>query len=414
MRRLILSFATIIFFSDAFADEALWLRYASISPDGKQIAFSYKGDIYKVSSSGGEAKQLTVHEAYDAYPIWSNDAQRITFASKRFGNYDIFIMSSEGGKTTRLTYHSSNDYPCDFSKDNSKIIFTSARLDAQSSVLHPSGVLSEAYMVADSGGRVEQVITTPAEDIQFSPDGKKIIYHDRKGYENSFRKHHTSSITRDILIYDLEAKKYQKVVDWMGEDRNPIWKNNEEIYFLSERSGSFNVWKTNISSGSEKNSSQISRFETHPLRYLSSSDEGTLCYTFDGALYTQKEGEEPKRIIVEVKQDERYNESIVKLIKGGAKDFAVSPNGKEIAFIVRGELFVTSVEYGNTKRITNTPEQERSPDFNEDGSKLVYAGERDGSWNIYEASLDRKEDKYFYNATIINEKVLIKTNKETF
>ncbi|QNL20507.1 PD40 domain-containing protein [Hyphobacterium sp. CCMP332] len=414
MKSLITSLITLLLFSYSFADEALWLRYASISPDGKQIAFSYKGDIYKVSSSGGEAKQLTVHEAYDAYPIWSNDAQKIAFASKRFGNYDIYIMSSDGGKTTRLTYHSSNDYPGDFSKDNSKIIFTSARLDAQSSVLHPSGVLSEAYMVADSGGRVEQVITTPAEDIQFSPDGKKIIYHDRKGYENSFRKHHTSSVTRDILIYDLEAKKYQKVVDWMGEDRNPIWKNNEEIYFLSERSGSFNVWKSNISSGSENNSSQISRFEMHPLRYLSSSDEGTLCYTFDGALYTQKEGEEPKRIKVEVKQDERYNESIVKLIKGGAKDFAVSPNGKEIAFIVRGELFVTSVDYGNTKRITNTPEQERSPDFNEDGSKLVYAGERDGSWNIYEASLDRKEEKYFYNATIINEKVLIKTNKETF
>ena len=94
--------------------------------------------------------------------------------------------------------------------------------------------------------------------------------------------------------------------------------------------------------------------------------------------------------------------------------FLSSPNGKEISFIVRGELFVTSVEYGNTKRITNTPEQERSPDFNEDGSKLVYAGERDGSWNIYEASLDRKEEKYFYNATIINEKFLIKTNKETF
>ncbi len=414
MKSLIISLLTLLLFSFSFADEALWLRYASISPDGKQIAFSYKGDIYKVSSSGGEAKQLTVHEAYDAYPIWSNDAQKIAFASKRFGNYDIFIMSSEGGKTTRLTYHSSNDYPGDFSNDNSKIIFTSARLDAQSSVLHPSGVLSEAYVVADSGGRVEQVITTPAENIQFSPDGKKIIYHDRKGYENSFRKHHTSSVTRDILIYNLETKKYQKVVDWKGEDRNPIWKNNDEIYFLSERSGSFNVWKTNISSGSENNSSQISQFVTHPVRYLSASDEGTLCYTFDGALYTQKEGGEPNRIKVEVKQDERYNETIVKLIKGGAKDFAVSPNGKEIAFIVRGELFVTSVEYGNTKRITDTPEQERSPDFNDDGSKLVYAGERGGSWNIYEASLGRKEEKYFYNATIIKEKTLIKTDKETF
>lgn len=414
MRPFILLIMAIISTSNIFAEEALWLRYASISPDGKEIAFAYKGDIYKVSSSGGEAKQLTVHEAYDSHPIWSNDGKKIAFASSRYGNYDIYIMPSEGGKTTRLTFHSANDYPSDFSKSNNNIIFTSSRLDAKSSILNPSGILSEAYLVSDTGGKVQQVITTPAEDIRFSPDGKKIIYHDRKGYENEFRKHHTSSVTRDIFTYDLESKKYQKVVSWKGEDRNPLWINEKEIYFLSERSGSFNIWKTDISSGSENNSTQISKFVTHPLRYLSQSDDGLLCYTFDGAIYTQKEGEEPKRLNVDVKKDERYNEVMVKLIKSGAKDFAVSPNGKEIAFIVRGELFVTSIEYGNTKRITDTPEQERSPDFNEDGSKLIYAGERGGSWNIYEARLGRTEDKYFYNATIISEKPLVKTSQETF
>ncbi len=414
MKGYLLFFLTTLVTISTFAEEALWLRYASISPDGTQVAFSYKGDIYKVNSSGGEAKQLTVHEAYDSHPIWSNDGKKIAFASSRYGNYDIFIMSSEGGKTARLTYHSSNDYPSDFSKDNKHIIFTSSRLDAQSSIQNPSGVLSEAYLVSDTGGRVEQVITTPAEDIQFSPDGKKILYHDRKGYENEYRKHHTSSVTRDIFTYNLETGKYNKVVSWKGEDRNPLWINDNEIYFLSERSGSFNVWKTDISSGSENNSTQISNFDTHPARYLSKSDEGLLCYTYDGAIYTQKEGAAAQRLKVEVKKDERYNQVIVKLINSDAEDFAVSPNGKEIAFIVRGELFVTSVEFGNTKRITNTPEQERSPDFNDDGSKLIYASERGESWNIYEATLGREEDKYFYNATIINEKPLIKTDKETF
>lgn len=414
MRPFILVFILAIFINKVEAKEALWLRYANISPDGQKIAFSYQGDIWTVNSDGSSSKRLTVHGAYDAYPIWSNDNSKIAFASKRHGNYDVFIMSSEGGEPQRLTYHSSNDYPHDFSNDDQNIIFTSSRKDAQSAVLFPSGVLSEMYSVPVAGARVEQLSTTPAEYMQYSPDGNTIVYHDRKGYENEYRKHHTSSVTRDILTYNPSTKAYKKVVSWEGEDRNPVWSSNSEIFFLSERDGSFNIYKTDISNGSENNTKQITSFDTHPVRFLSISNDGLLCYTYDGVIYTQKEGEEPNKLNVDIQSDNRFNEVIVKLIKGGAQDFSVSPNGKEIAFIVRGEVFVTSVEYGNTKRITDTPEQERSPDFNHDGTKLLYSGERDGSWNLYEASLGREEDKYFYNATIIDEKALVENSEETF
>lgn len=414
MRYILSLFAIVMIAGFSVAENALWMRYARISPDGSKIAFASKGDIWVMSSGGGEARQLTIHEAYDAYPVWSNDGSKIAFASRRYGNYDVFLIPAEGGTPQRLTFHSASDYPFDFTNDDTRVIFKSSRLDAQSSVLYPSGVLSEAYLVPVKGGRVKQLITTPAEDIRYSPDGSKIIYHDVKGYEDEYRKHHTSSVTRDIFVYDIENDTYQKVINWKGEDRNPVWKNDKEIFFLSERSGSFNVWKTDISGGSESNTSQVSTFDTHPVRFLSRSNDGTLCYTYDGSIYTQKEGAEPQKVKVELRSDERYNQTIVKLINSGASDFAVSPNGKEIAFIVRGEVFVTSVEFGNTKRITNTAEQERSPDFNHDGSKLLYSGERNGSWNIYEASLGREEDTYFYNATIIVEKPLVANEMETF
>src|SRR6266496_5103907 len=104
----------------AAQNNPLWLRYPAISPDGKTIAFSYKGDIYKVSSSGGDAIPLTLHEAYDYMPVWSHDGKWLAFASDRYGNFDVFVMPSVGGEAKRLTFNSANDFPYDFTTDNQK------------------------------------------------------------------------------------------------------------------------------------------------------------------------------------------------------------------------------------------------------------------------------------------------------
>jgi len=89
----------------------LWMRYPKISPDGKQIVFSYKGDIYIVSAEGGEARQLTTHPAYESHPVWSPDGKQIAFTSDRFGNFDIFVMSARGGEARRGTTHSARENP---------------------------------------------------------------------------------------------------------------------------------------------------------------------------------------------------------------------------------------------------------------------------------------------------------------
>ena len=99
-------FATIIVASTAavgFAATPLWMRDVKISPDGKQIAFCYKGDIYKVASTGGSAVRLTSHDSYESVPVWSPDGKQIAFASDRYGNNDVFIMNADGGSAVRLT-----------------------------------------------------------------------------------------------------------------------------------------------------------------------------------------------------------------------------------------------------------------------------------------------------------------------
>ncbi|MBC7903777.1 MAG: PD40 domain-containing protein, partial [Gemmatimonadaceae bacterium] len=115
-----LLFLTLIAFGQS---NPLWLRYPAISPDGKTIVFCYKGDIYKVPSSGGDAVPLTLHEAYDVMPVWSHDGKQIAFASDRYGNADVYVMPATGGEAKRLTFHSSNDIPYDFTPDNKNVLF---------------------------------------------------------------------------------------------------------------------------------------------------------------------------------------------------------------------------------------------------------------------------------------------------
>jgi tricorn protease len=139
-----------------------------------------------------------------------------------------------------------------------------------------------------------------------------------------------------------------------------------------------------------------------------------MCFSYNGELYTMREGQKAKKVAVQITADARYNEEQIVDIKSDIRDMALSPNGKEVAFVVRGEVFVASVKEGTTKRITSTPEQERNVSFSPDGRSILYAGERDGSWNVYQTSLTRDEEKYFFSSTVLKEEAVIDTDAEEF
>lgn len=395
------------------AQEApLWLRYPAISPDGQRIVFAYKGDIFQVAAQGGQAYPLTLHEAHDFMPVWSHDGQYIAFASDRFGNYDVYLIPAQGGAETRLTYHSASDYPYAFSKGNDAVYFGSSRLDAAENQQFPSGVLAELYQVPIQGGMPKQVLTTPAEQVQVNKSGTMLVFHDRKGYEDAFRKHHTSSVTRDVWSYDLNSKIYKQLSSFEGEDRNPIFAPDQQhIYYLSEAQGDFNIFKMPLSGGA---ATQLTQFKSHPARFLSSSDEGLLCFSWNGEIYTFREGEQPQKVNIQIATGDRYSSERLETVNGDASEMALSPNGKEVAFVHRGEVFVSSVSKGTTRRITNTPEQERSISFSPDGRAILYAGERNGSWNVYQTKLVREEEPYFFQSTLLKEEVVVATPAEEF
>ena len=384
----------------------LWLRDVQVSPDGSQVLFCYKGDIYKVSADGGTAVQLTTQDSYECSPVWSADCKQIAFSSDRHGNLDVFVMSAEGGSATRLTYNSTAEVPQAFTPDGRFVIFGANIQDPAESVMFPSSRLPELYKVSVKGGRTLQILASPAEMISLAYDGKSFYYHDRKGYEDEWRKHHTSSITRDIWFYDAASRQHTNVTEHAGEDRNPVLSaDGKTLYFLSERNGgSMNVYSCAAQAGATKakDPQAVTSFKTHPVRFLSSAKNGLLCYTFNGEIYTQKGSEKPRKLNITLTRDDEPVISDL-TFSSGARQSVVSKDGKQIAFIVRGEVFVTSVEYATTRRISQTAGAEADVDFAPDGRTIVYASERNGNWQLYTASIVRDEDLNFANATLIKE-----------
>ena len=387
-------------------DNPLWMRHPAISPDGKTIAFSYQGDIFTVPSSGGTAKQITSNAAFDSYPVWSPDGSHIAFASNREGSIDVWVMDANGGIPKRVTTNSGSEYPLRW-KDNSTIMFKASIMPTAKSIIF-AGSYPQVYTVGMDGGRPKLFsdITMDALDINASGD---VLYIDRKGYEDEWRKHHRSPITRDVWLKSGDS--FKKLTTFDGEDRDPVWSaDGKSFYYLSEQSGTLNIYHRTLD-GKE---TQITNHEKNPVRFLSAATDGTLCYGYDGEIYTVRKGGQPQKTAIRIAADTEGKELIRQIRSSGAYNIKLSPNGKEIGFVMHGDVYVTSIEYRTTKQITNTPEQERYIDFSPDGRTIIYDSERNGVWQIYATTIKNKDEKQFAYATELVEERLTQSDQTSF
>lgn len=358
------------------------------------IAFSYQGDIWTVPSSGGRPSRLTIHEAYESNPVFSPDGKSIAFSGSRYGNNDIYSIPVEGGTPKRLTYHSSQDNISSWSSDG-KIIFTTNRefrqVDGQ----------PEMYAVVATGGTEQRITNVLGFEPVTSPNGRFIAF--VRGQSNPvFREDYTGAANREIWIYDSKNKSYNKLPLFETNDVMPEWSGDNNLYFLSSVSGTYNLYKIGIDENGKASNKplQVTNYKDEAIRHYKLSKDGSaIVFEKDMNLYLLKtNGSSATRIDIQMSVDDRFDPTENKSLNTGATQFAVSPNGKLLTYTLRGEVFIKEAdkEKNRSINISNHAYRDMNPAWLND-STLIFSSDRTGNnFNLYMVrSVDTNEANLF-------------------
>ncbi|KAF0151258.1 MAG: peptidase S41 [Ignavibacteria bacterium] len=371
-----------------FAQENLLLRFPALNNNGSQIAFSFQGDIWTVPTAGGKAARLTIHEAYEANPKFSPDGKQIAFSGTRYGNNDLFVIPAEGGIPKRLTFHSAADNISSWANDGN-ILFSTNREFNQ--IERPM----EIYSVSSKGGTEWRVLDAVGFEPIASPDGRFIAFV-RGDINPVAREDYRGPSNRDIWLFDTKTKKYSKLVGFETNDVMPQWIDAKTIFFLSSNDGNYNIYKIIIDENGKAVSKpeQLTKFDDHSIRHLSVSGDGSaMIIERDKNIYISKTSKiDFKKVDVSISADDRFDPVEFKTMTNGLTEYAVSPNGKLIAFSVRGELFVKEADKDKNRSVnlSDSPFRDIDAAWLSD-TTLVFASDSEDS--NYELYLVKSEDK---------------------
>lgn len=351
-----------------------------MAPDGSQFAFGWAGDIWKVSVDGGAAQRLTGNPASDSHPVWSPDGKHIVFSSDRQGSNDLYVMDTDGNGVRRLTFGDRGETATSWTPD-SKHVFFSTTVDGNIS-WDP-----QIFRVAVDGGQPMPAIGGLGNDAVVSPDGRWVAF--TRGATRWWRKDYRGSANHDIWLCGLNGEDYLRVTKFDGTDRMPKWAGKDNgLFFLSDREGRLNIWHQPPGG----DATQITNLKNDDIRDLAVSVDGkTLVFTHWDKIYTLHDplgakSATPKEITVTAGGDTPFASLEYETRTRGADELAVSPDGKEIAIVERGEIFVTKTEEGKlTRRITNSPSRDWQVVWSPDGKALYFVSDRDGQEEIYRA-----------------------------
>lgn len=374
-----------------------------MNPDGSQVAFSYQGDIWTVPAVGGTARRLTIHESYESHPRWSPDGQQIVFQGNRFGNEDLFVMSAQGSRPERLTYYSGSDGSAAWQADG-KLLFSTRRFFAAVERL------SEIYSVPATGGTPQRLLDALGNNPAPSPDGRYIAF--ERGSCRIEREAYRGPANRDIWLYDTQTKEYTQLTDDDGQDIMPEWGPDNTLYFLSARDGRYNLYTMGLD-GSDQQA--ITSFKGEGIRYFDLSANGKKLVIERGVnIFTMNpDGSNSELLKVLVTGDYRFDPEEKKTLTSDASEFALSPNGKYIAFSLRGEIFVYPEDKDKKRanRITDHAAREQDVAWLND-STLVFISDRNGNRDLFMARAAAEDSSDLYRAFRFDIQPLTKGTEE--
>jgi tricorn protease len=365
------------------------IRLASspaLSPDGKRLAFSWRGDIWTVGSGGGAAKPLTSNGGRDTSPAFSPDGKSIAFNSDRNGARHAYVVRTNGGSPKQLTFHSEGCHVEQWYPDGTSLL-VSANRD------HYWRRPERFFRISTEQRSAEQLLFDGyGRSGSLSPDGKRLLF-TREGTQ-WYRKGYHGSQASQIWLYEVESKKFKKLADDPTGARYPLWApDGKGFYYVSGESGAFNLWYRTTQGGGKK---QLTHFEDDSVVMpCIARDSGTIVFRhlFDLYRFQPEKDKAPKRLNITVRAD-MVAETIQRRRLTKADEVAFSDDGLEIAMISGGDLWVMDTTLREPRQVTSTPEEERDPVFAPDGKSILFASDAEGQSDLWK--VERTNDSKYW------------------
>ena len=379
-------------------------RTPDISPDGKQVVFSYLGDLWVVDATGGVARHLTMHEKHDYAPVFSPDGKQIAFSSNRHGTYDVFVIASQGGRPVRLTYDSADDYVTGWAPDGKSVLFASTReLDFP--------FRQELFTVSAKGGRPVRVSAYEGREGTFSPKGDLLAY--VRGPGTWYRKGYRGSSNDDVWVCNADGANNRQVTTFNAQDNYPQWSaDGRTLYWVSECLGTpANIVRQEIDAAGPLVPQPVTFHKDESVRRMRMGGNGDwLVYECGPDLYVlnTREGA-PRKLLIEVNADDKTNQEKIQTFTSSASEYSLSQDEKYISFVVHGEIFVMPRAGGKAKRLTDSPAFDHGVSWAPDSKKLVFLSDRGGHEDVYLLESDDPDNSDLLKASRFRVKALTNT-----
>lgn len=359
-------------------DEIVLARQPAINPDGSVVTFSYQGDIWTVPFAGGEARRLTVHEAYESAPRWSPDGESIAFSGGRYGNDDIFVIPATGGQSKRITYYSGGDDLWDWTSAG-RLLFTSNRTFQQVEWD------SETQHVSAEGGTPTRFMNAVGDMPAMSPNGRYVAF--VRGSCRISREGYNGPADLEIWIHDTEEETYIQLTDNSVNDFLPRWKDDQTLYFISARSGRYNIYEQKMNDDGTASGDAVSKtnFKEDGVRYFDVADNGNIVFEQKTALHTLARGsDKSEQLDITLSSDYRFYPQEHKTYTDNISGYEISSDDNYTAMTIRGEIFVRKNDKENQKSVnlSDHPYRDRSAGWLND-STVVFTSDRDGQYDLY-------------------------------
>ena len=376
--------------SVGFAQPRAYFTEPSLSPDRKEIAFVSGGDIWTVPATGGVAALLVSHPANEARPLYSPDGRYLAFISSRTGGGDIYLLTLITGDLKRLTFDDGLDQLDGWSRDGRWIYFSSTSRDI--------GGLNDLYRVSVNGGTPMTVSADRYTNEFFcapSPDGKTLAFAARGIASGQWwRKGHSHIDESEIWLlrsFEDGAGTYKRVtVPGGAKEMWPMWNaDGRNLFYVSDRidsgnkNGAQNIWSA---TPARSDARRLSTFTEGRVLWPSISYDGReIVFEHNFAIWKLDTENGKASEVAITRRGASAGPGIERQrITDQIGELQLSPDGKKVAFIVRGEVFAASAtDGGDAARVSNSAAEEYQIAWAPDSRRLVYVSDRDGVPHLF-------------------------------